>query len=945
MDSGVLTVEGLEFDCFLSQLDSSEPSSSLSIPGHSSMGGPLIKPCRASAAWSHGGSLHQSQEFDSIGIPEDSLWRYPPDLLPPTPPFASHGDDFMDLPALEEELAGFVELIGTNPGLSEEDKFLVDNFLNVVPDTSPVFHSSAKEEEHIIHGRGGKEERKEESSFNVGKDQLFSESNFSRLVKTFPETSSNASDWIKKTGLVRESSECSCKSDNSFTSVTASFSPSGSFSGRSGSDSVRFLGGGEGQFLSKIESKLYEGQLRADSLPSNRFLTESGYQGEENFDYGAETFLYQNGHQNVSEGTAGVWRDNWELAKLQSYSPSQPLDQLEEFPRFPWEMRDSSEGHPESCSCGDCQVSNLDWKVREITRQGTTWSSPYKTSTEESSMESVLRRSLDGFKPSVDKDFNKDFKPVVVSTNRPSRPADISDRLAAIVGTLTKDGVSKAVSGSGLSVTPGSINAVTVRPPSEKQRAPRTVSKPATSSKVNNMPKTPQHGNALEDKSFSHVSQLKGPLGVRKPGRSGRPRKILAVEEAAVKRAACSPDPLSDLVLSKRISALSQVGRTQVPNATLKQQLIALAEAVATDDQARARFLTGILKEEARPTGDVMQRVAFHFMTALATKAGGTGAVRYNAPLSTEKNGLQVALQTCGMRLPYLQFFFEASNAAMWEVVAGQSKVHLVDLGIWQCSNWKILMRQLAAQPGGPPHLRITGVDAPWVGNPLKGIMRSSPAVMGRELSQLATELDIPFEFHVVESRLENLRPFMIRQEPGEVMAVTSTLRFQYLWDQTVVRSSPRDMVLQFVRQLSPRIFTFVDMDVDFNGPFFLERFRESLDFFHVLFEAQESAFPSSHCPYRQKFETEYFGRDIINVIACEGLQRVVRSERLEKWQLRLTRAGFGSVGFSARVIPTLEKSLERYPEGFGVRANMGGLQLTWKGRSVMATSAWRPLY
>lgn len=46
MDSGVLTVEGLEFDCFLSQLDSSEPSSSLSIPGHSSMGGPLIKPCR-----------------------------------------------------------------------------------------------------------------------------------------------------------------------------------------------------------------------------------------------------------------------------------------------------------------------------------------------------------------------------------------------------------------------------------------------------------------------------------------------------------------------------------------------------------------------------------------------------------------------------------------------------------------------------------------------------------------------------------------------------------------------------------------------------------------------------------------------------------------------------------------------------------------------------------
>lgn len=94
-------------------------------------------------------------------------------------------------------------------------------------------------------------------------------------------------------------------------------------------------------------------------------------------------------------------------------------------------------------------------------------------------------------------------------------------------------------------------------------------------------------------------------------------------------------------------------------------------------------------------------------------------------------------------------------------------------------------------------------------------------------------------------------------------------------------------------------------MDVNFNSPFFLSRFKEALGYFGTVFESVDSCTERA-CTKRQIFEEAYFARDILNVVACEGLQRMSRSERIEQWGDRLRRIGFSATPFPAPVADKL---------------------------------------
>lgn len=64
-------------------------------------------------------------------------------------------------------------------------------------------------------------------------------------------------------------------------------------------------------------------------------------------------------------------------------------------------------------------------------------------------------------------------------------------------------------------------------------------------------------------------------------------------------------------------------------------------------------------------------------------------------------------------------------------------------------------------------------------------------------------------------------------------------------------------------------------------------------DSFLPVFEAVAETAPADSQPHRQAFEQCLIGREVVNVVACEGLQRVMRSEPVATWKARMEKVGF----------------------------------------------------
>ncbi|PPS12861.1 hypothetical protein GOBAR_AA07769 [Gossypium barbadense] len=87
-----------------------------------------------------------------------------------------------------------------------------------------------------------------------------------------------------------------------------------------------------------------------------------------------------------------------------------------------------------------------------------------------------------------------------------------------------------------------------------------------------------------------------------------------------------------------------------------------------------------------------------------------------------------------------------------------------------------------------------------------------------------------------------------------------------------------------------------------------------------------------------------YLGRQICNVVACEGMDRVERHEPLTQWRTRMETAGFSPVHLGSNAYKQASMLLALFASGDGYRVeeNNGCLMLGWHTRPLIATSAWR---
>uniref|UniRef100_A0A2P2KNP2 DELLA protein n=1 Tax=Rhizophora mucronata TaxID=61149 RepID=A0A2P2KNP2_RHIMU len=282
---------------------------------------------------------------------------------------------------------------------------------------------------------------------------------------------------------------------------------------------------------------------------------------------------------------------------------------------------------------------------------------------------------------------------------------------------------------------------------------------------------------------------------------------------------------------------------------------------------------------------------------------------------------------------PYINFAHFTANQAILEAFEGKKRVHVIDFSVNQGMQWPALMQALALRPGGPPAFRLTGIGPPAHDN------ADHLQEVGWKLAQFAETIHVEFEYRgFVANSLADIEASMLRfgLSESESVAVNSIFELHKL----LARPGAIEKVLSAVKQMKPEILTIAEQEANHNGPVFMDRFYESLHYYSTLFDSLEC---SASTPDKLMSEV-YLGKQICNVVACEGPDRVERHETLAQWRTRLGSAGFVPVHLGSNAFKQASTLLALFAgrDGYRVEENDGCLMLGWHTRPLIATSAWR---
>ncbi|KAM0002520.1 putative transcription factor GRAS family [Helianthus debilis subsp. tardiflorus] len=354
------------------------------------------------------------------------------------------------------------------------------------------------------------------------------------------------------------------------------------------------------------------------------------------------------------------------------------------------------------------------------------------------------------------------------------------------------------------------------------------------------------------------------------------------------------------------------------PKRDLKQVLIACAKSVSDNDELNARLFISELRRMVSVAGEPIQRIGAYMLEGLIARLSSSGSTIYKSDLTLNT---RVLYEIC----PYFKYGYMSANGAIAEAMKCEKRVHVIDFCIEDGSQWVPLIQAFARRPGGPPHIQITGLhDYP------NGLGK-----VGIRLCKLAKACNVPFEFNT-EVGLES-----IRDRPGEALAVNFAFVLHRVPDESVSTQNHRDRVLRLVKSMKPKIVTLVEQESNTNTAPFYPRFLEALDYYNAMFESIDITLPRHH-KERINVEQHCLARDVVNIIACEGSERVERHELLGKWKLRFSMAGFSPCRMSSLVNGTIKRLLNKCNERYRVEERDGAFYLGWMNRDLVSCCAWK---
>ncbi|KAM3404808.1 hypothetical protein ACQJBY_007736 [Aegilops geniculata] len=328
------------------------------------------------------------------------------------------------------------------------------------------------------------------------------------------------------------------------------------------------------------------------------------------------------------------------------------------------------------------------------------------------------------------------------------------------------------------------------------------------------------------------------------------------------------------------------------------------------------------------------ERLVAYFARAMAARlmSSWVGVCAPVHPSSASSwSGVHAAFRAFHTVAPFARCSYLACNQAILEAFRGRRLVHVVDLDVVPggALQWLSLLSALAARPGGPPVLRVTGF----------GVSASALHDAGTQLAGLATKLGMPFEFYAVAKRPGDVVDAVAdlpSRRPGEVVAVH--------WLRHALYDAAGDDVvtMRLVRWLEPKVVTLVEQErgpAGGDGGQFLDRFVAALHHYSAVFDALGAARPADGDASRHLVENGVLGREIGNVLAVAGPTRSGR-EMFGSWQAELARNGFLRAGAVGRA----QVLAGACPAGLGYTVaddHDGTVRLGWKGTPLYAVSTW----
>ncbi|RLN00879.1 protein scarecrow-like [Panicum miliaceum] len=392
-----------------------------------------------------------------------------------------------------------------------------------------------------------------------------------------------------------------------------------------------------------------------------------------------------------------------------------------------------------------------------------------------------------------------------------------------------------------------------------------------------------------------------------------------------------------DGAVEEQSGAATARGEEEAHGVRMIALLMECAVAVSVGNLADANGMLLELAQMASPyASSCGERLVAYFTKAMAARLMSSW-VGICAPLAPPCAAVHAAFRAFYNVSPLARFAYLACNQAILEAFHGKRLVHIVDLDVVPggALQWLSLLPALAARPGGPPFLRVTGF----------GLSVSALHDTGNQLAGLASKLSMPFEFYAITKRPGDVdaAAAVPSRRPGEALAVH--------WLRHAMYDAAGDdgATMRLVRWLEPKVLSLVEQERggapgDGGGAghghgHFLDRFVSALHHYSALFDSLGASRPADEDASRHLVEHGVLGREIGNVLAVGGPSRSGR-DKLGCWQAELARHGFLRAGGAGRA----QLVAGACPAGLGYTVaddHDGTVRLGWKGTPLYAVSTW----
>ncbi|CAH9109209.1 unnamed protein product [Cuscuta epithymum] len=470
----------------------------------------------------------------------------------------------------------------------------------------------------------------------------------------------------------------------------------------------------------------------------------------------------------------------------------------------------------------------------------------------------------------------------------------------------------------------------------EKDRSPSKGKRNHDSSPGNDSAETHQSNNKYSAPSYSEESE---PMDDRYYDSFLCPvdRKIVACPPKNIEK--------SEPKARRRNRRGKKKQQTEKDYVDFRGLLTQCAQSLIIYDIKAANVTLKTIRLHSSPYGNGIERMSFYLANALEARSNGMGTSLY---ISKHPDNISAADMVKAFRMyinaiPFKVLSTIMANRCIGKLVAAgrATSLHIIDFGILYGFQWPSLIQGLSTRPGGPPRLRITGIDFPQPGFRPEEQVKAT----GIRLQKYCKRFHVPFEYKAIATKWERitLEDLDIDRD-YDVLVVNCLDRLGTVPDETMVPDSPRDIVLNLIKNINPNLFIHAVVNGTFNAPFFATRFREAVFHFYSLFDMFDVTVPSEDTD-RRLFEEMLLAKDVMNVIACEGTERVERPETYKQWQVRSLKAGLQQLPLDQEILKFVtERMKSDFNKNFSLEEDGNWMLQGWKGRVHHALSFWKPI-